>query len=346
MKYYVDSPIIIYGMAFIFLLIGYLELDRPTRISALKTRLGFDTIHFEKRLGTQQQAIDYCQDESKRVANTMFYESGTRAVSGKRGDLDDIKDMADSGESTINIASSHFGSYVRYHRGIEKYMTLKSASLNDHRNVEVKIFWGATGTGKTFKASMESERPYWLPNPNGPSALYFDGYDGQDTIIIDDFYGWIPFHVMLRLCDKYHCSLNTKGGTVSLRHKKVIITSNLPPRDWYKNVKDELFAAFTRRITETVHMSEPFVAPPLVNPVEVLRTPGVIRTQTLTNATADKMRTAIAMNGDMFNNLSAKYHSERVYPDPPFKKHKETFIDLSNTGSDDDLDDMDSQEFT
>ena len=32
-----------------------------------------------------------------------------------------------------------------------------------------------------------------------PNAKWWDGYDGQDTILFDEFYGHIDLEVMLRL---------------------------------------------------------------------------------------------------------------------------------------------------
>jgi len=246
-------------------------------------------------------------------------------------------------------------------------MTLKSASTNETRNVEVKVFWGPTGTGKTHRASQESGRPYWLPNPNGPNALYFDGYDGQDTIIIDDFYGWIPFHTMLRLCDKYHCTLNTKGGTTSLKHKKVIITSNLPPRDWYKNVKDDLFAAFARRITHTEEMRTVYNAPAAVNPADIVRIHANGGSVVVRNFTGDAIhRTAesLARNPRFKQPFQSprpvgptptETSTEPLTPNvPPFKRTKRAsasqFIDLSaqeeSEGDEEELSDYDSDPFS
>lgn len=237
---------------------GYVELERPTRIPAAKTRLGFPTMHLEKRMGTQTQAIDYCQDPEKRVPGTMFFESGSRAAAGKRTDLEDIKSMCDTGETISSIANNHFGSYIRYHKGIEKYRCMVQQKESKTKDMQVDIYWGPTGTGKTWKAYTENPGAYWICNPNGQN-LFFDGYDGQKTIIIDEFYGWIPFNVMLRLCDKYPMPANTKGAVLTLAHTKVVITSNTPPQDWYKNIKADLFAAFTRRITNLVEMTDRYV---------------------------------------------------------------------------------------
>lgn len=248
-----------------------MELDRPTRIPALKTRLGFPTIHLEKRHGTQHQAIAYCQDTEKRVPGTMFFEHGTKSTSGKRTDLEDIKELCDAGTTIGEIAGTHFGSYIRYHRGIEKYNAIIQQKTHGVHPMEVIVYWGPTGTGKTWRAEEENPEHYKLPNPNGDN-VFFDGYDGQKCMIIDDFYGWVPFNLMLRICDRYSCPGNTKGAMTMLKLEKVVITSNEPPRNWYKKVKDNLYAAFARRITKVVEMNKVWEGPPGELPPALTRT--------------------------------------------------------------------------
>jgi len=260
-------------------------------------------MHLEKRLGTQSQAIDYCQDPEKRVPGTQFFESGTKAQAGKRTDFEDIKLMCDAGEPISKIADTHFGSYVRYHKGIEKYRHLRIKDLEKQKPMTVEIFWGPTGTGKTFRAFTENPGAYWVCNPNSQN-VFFDGYDGEQTIIIDEFYGWIPFNMILRLCDKYPMPGNTKGSMLKLTHTKVVITSNTPPRDWYKNIKEDLFAAFTRRITSCIEMTTRYVpepnlpeptpaAPSFKSALEVhneTQTRTIIPTLVTPNVRADKLK--------------------------------------------------------
>jgi hypothetical protein len=38
---------------------------------------------------------------------------------------------------------------------------------------------------------------YWITKPNGPRA-FWDGYDGQENVVIDEFYGWLPHTFMCR----------------------------------------------------------------------------------------------------------------------------------------------------
>lgn len=80
--------------------------------------------------------------------------------------------------------------------------------------------------------------------------------------MVDEFYGWFSWDFMLRLCDRYPLSVETKGGAVQFVAKKIIFTSNDHPRDWYKKMTerygwDANTNPLCRRITKTVHIEKP-----------------------------------------------------------------------------------------
>lgn len=62
---------------------GYMELDQSLRIAAVKKlHPVFSMAHFERRMGTQQEAIDYCSKEESHLAGP--FELGTPAQAGKK----------------------------------------------------------------------------------------------------------------------------------------------------------------------------------------------------------------------------------------------------------------------
>jgi len=99
---------------------------------------------------------------------------------------------------------------------------------------EVWCYWGSTGVGKTRKCFEDFPNAYWKTRDPG-QAQYWDGYDGEETIIIDEFYGWFPWDFLLRLTDRYPLNLAVKGSTVPSLASKIVFTSNKHPRDWYPN---------------------------------------------------------------------------------------------------------------
>lgn len=48
----------------------YLEFGAPTRLKSVKTATGASSGHFEPRLGTREQAIDYCLKYESRTPYT------------------------------------------------------------------------------------------------------------------------------------------------------------------------------------------------------------------------------------------------------------------------------------
>ena len=94
----------------------------------------------------------------------------------------------------------------------------------------------------------------WCPsNPE-----WWDGYDGEEILLIDDFYGQVQVARMLHLLRGYQCRLPIKGGFTYAQWQKVYITSNNPPHEWYMKwekipleVQDAFFARITT-ITEIV----------------------------------------------------------------------------------------------
>ena len=88
----------------------------------------------------------------------------------------------------------------------------------------------------------------WCPD----SVEWWDGYDGDEILLIDDFYGQIKVARMLHLMRGYQCRLPIKGGFTYAMWQKVYITSNTHPNMWYngwEKIPNEVKDAFFARIT-------------------------------------------------------------------------------------------------
>lgn len=217
---------------------GYIELLKPQRITALKKIAA--TTHFEERKGTQEEAIKYCHKDGQ------FIEEGIKAKGqGHRTDLEELKLDLDKGMNLKEISDEHFECFLRYNKSIKEYQLLHQT----HRSwkTDLIILFGEPGTGKSHLGFSKYPEAYPMLQPTN-GGVYFDGYIGQETVIIDDFYGWIQFSLLLKMTDKYPLIVHTKGGSVQFKPKRIIITSNSNPLDWY-NSKDIDISALTRRIT-------------------------------------------------------------------------------------------------
>lgn len=213
---------------------GHVVLKTKQRLSGVK-RLLHSTAHWEIRRGTLDQADDYCSKEETRVEGP--YDFGDRPASGRggRSDLLEVKRMLDAGKRELEVAESHFGQWCRYHKAFKLYAGMKMPVRS--WVTFTTVYWGDPGVGKTRRIVEEagSDNTYWLPKPNG-TRVFWDGYEGQENVVIDEFFGWMPRDLMCRLCDRYPFRVETKGGSVPFTAKKIWITSNNPPNAWWPRI--------------------------------------------------------------------------------------------------------------
>lgn len=207
---------------------GYAEFNMPMRFTALHKLDGLETAHFEARKGTAKQASDYCKKEG---ALAPFVEWGTLSSQGARSDLVAVFEAAKNAPRLRDVAEEHPASFIRYTRGINAVRSM----FQVQRSWVTRLYFyiGRSGCGKTRAASVHSDEAYWKP-----PGKWWDGYDGQEVVICDEFYGsTMPFSELLRLCDRHPLRVETKGGSVQFLAKKLIFTSNQHPQHWYNAEK-------------------------------------------------------------------------------------------------------------
>ena len=145
--------------------------------------------------------------------------------------------MVKSGKRMKTIAEDCPTAFIKYHRGIGA-LKMHLQTPRDFLTT-CEVFWGPTGSGKSRACSeaADSDDVYWLSNEMcRNSTSWWDGYDGQTTVVLDDFYCWLPLNTMLRMLDRYPYLVQTKGGARHFLAKRVLITSNSDPAEWYRNV--------------------------------------------------------------------------------------------------------------
>lgn len=221
---------------------GYVEC-KPMRMNAMQALLG-GRAHLEKRKGTRDQARNYCMKDG------VFDERGVWKTKGqgRRTDLEalmeDIKKNAPKRETMEAMPAT----YSRHQRFAESYRAVVERDASRaFRQVCTTVLWGASGVGKTRYVHEHEDKVFWVhPDDSFP----FDGYDGEEAIAFDDFYGNLRHHEMLRILDGYQLPVNVKGGLRYARWTRVYITSNCEPSGWYKDG----LRALERRLTNIVHM--------------------------------------------------------------------------------------------
>lgn len=160
-----------------------------------------------------------------------------------------------NGDSERAIAEDHFSQWCFHHRSFKRYRLLISepddAQVPRSFKSKVFVFWGATGTGKT-RLVHETFPDCWTSFDE--QGRWFDGYAGHANVLFDDFDGCsIPIASMLKILDRYRCTLQVKGGTVNWRPRRIFITSNVDPEAWYVNALDAHRDALKRRLDVVIH---------------------------------------------------------------------------------------------
>lgn len=231
---------------------GYIELKNQTAFS--KVRKWFKW-HIEKRLGSQQEAIDYCSKSDTKVGETRTW--GKKKCMGSRTDIQNAYEALKTGSSLLKVAEEAPLVHAKYFRAMQNYKgLLAKESTKEFRAVNVLVLWGEAGTGKTRYAYDNYKEVYALREQDG--QIWWDGYEGEECLLIDDFYGWMPWGLFLSTLDGHPQRLNVKGGHTYAGWTTVIITSNQEPEKWYpkKGAPKELI----RRINEIREFPQPRLA--------------------------------------------------------------------------------------
>lgn len=96
-------------------------------------------------------------------------------------------------------------------------------------------YYGPTGTGKSHAAFRDFD-PLTTYVHNVHDHGWWDGYCGQETVIINELREEIPYGQILDLIDKNPCTVRRRcSQPTPFLAKKIIITSALSPRGIYKD---------------------------------------------------------------------------------------------------------------
>lgn len=189
-----------------------------------------------------EAASEYVWKEDTRITNTQFELGAVPLQRGNSKDWDAIRDQAKRGE----LGAIPGDVYVRYYGNLKRIATDNCQPVAIERTVSV--YWGPTGVGKSRRAWDEAGLDAY---PKDPRSKFWDGYRDHENVVIDEFRGDIDISHLLRWFDRYPVIVEVKGSSVVFKARRIWITSNLPPDQWYPTLDDATKQALMRRLNVT-----------------------------------------------------------------------------------------------
>ncbi|AXQ66155.1 MAG: helicase [Veloxivirus ubatis] len=224
---------------------GYIYYENERSVKSVEKE--FDGRHVEAMYHKSWPGANktYCEKD-----NNLLWDYGVCPAQGVRKDIHQLKaQVADSSETLSEVIWNHCHKYQDI-LVVEKLFKYKKQK----RKIEpIEVIWihGPPGCGKTryvYDRETDPFRPI--------SEKWWDGYEGQQVILLDDFReDWCKFARLLQLTDIYPFKVETKGGSVEVMYKKVYITSPYNHKHTFSTVNEEI-SQLTRRITSEINMAE------------------------------------------------------------------------------------------
>lgn len=247
---------------------GYAEVEPQLKWGQLKAHPLFARAHIEPRRGTAQQASDYCEKVNDPTYVGPCFKAGVISRQGRRTELDDVAEAVHQGKTVKEIIEEFPREYIKFHKGIEAARRALVAPRDPETPIEVVVYYGPTGLGKTRKAYQDNPGAHI----QGPGMdQWWDGYDGQDTVILDEYRGQFPFGKLLSLLDRYPTKVQVKGGTAQMTATRFILTMPEHPKNLYPNlaaeVRDGKMSQLKRRINKIYKFSGSDPADPILRDV-------------------------------------------------------------------------------
>lgn len=224
---------------------GYLELDSSRRLAFVKKING--RAHWEKRRGSQEDAIRYCKKEDTREQGTEPFERGEKAnANGVRKDTCSVNVLSSERRGELieevrrkRMRISDLSSFEMQDSGLMRALETVCKDLAGPYRPELRVITiiGPTGIGKSW--SVQNLFPdgvcKWI---NGNSGCWFSEVD-KEVCLFDEFAGQIAIERFLKLIDPYPMQIEVKGGMRPCYWKTIFICSNVTPECWYNNFAED-----------------------------------------------------------------------------------------------------------
>ena len=210
---------------------------------------------------TLKKPISFCEEMRGSIEQNHIYtkkdgiihKNGDPPLStnkGKRTDLIKMREKLEKGEKMKNIIKTSKTLNYQQLRGLQ----ILNPFYQKKRTIKPMVFWlyGSTGIGKSYQVykTHDIEEIY-----NKDETNWWEGYNQEKILLIDDFRGNIKYNVLLKILDRYPYRVNIKGTSGQLNSPIIYITSSLTPEQVYHNIhRNDKIDQLYRRIDKVINM--------------------------------------------------------------------------------------------
>lgn len=206
----------------------YFRNARACKMKTLADELG-GKCHVEPCKGNVKHNTDYCSKEGD------FREWGQRPKQGKRVDLEAAADAVRNGKSVDDVAMEEPMVFHQYGRTLSRIEDIALRKRFRSQMTKGLWLWGGTNVGKSHAAHEGFD-----PLTHYVKTLedqWWDGYTGQEIVILNEFRGQLKFSELLDLVDKWPKTVKRRGREpVPFLAQKLIVTSCGPPEEIYSGL--------------------------------------------------------------------------------------------------------------
>jgi len=232
---------------------GWIQFRNKKRLSEVKKFFvgpaGQKQTHLESCRGSAQQNDVYCKKDGD------FTSHGKYTSQGIRSDLEQIaRELKDPNKTLAQVMWDHPEKAIQYGRSMQFVKQQYDArTAPNWRKVDVELKYGVTGSGKTRDAmnTLYKEDTYKIQGHD--IGTWWDGYEGQKMLVIDEYNNDVIITRLLQLLDGYQVRLPVKGSFVYAKWTNVIITTNLNLDEIHSQAKPQHKDALDRRINTYTH---------------------------------------------------------------------------------------------